>query len=88
MTKLKSAESWINDIEASGLRMLSAQAKMLLLVAVKDIQRNAIEAALETAASQGKLSGTDEDCAEYRCCVRHIDKESITSLINHENLKV
>jgi len=74
MTELKSAEEWMADILNSNKPVLGF---------IKAIQRNAIEVALGEAAASIKNYLED-----YEVCLSAKDLESITSLINHENLKV
>ena len=77
MTKLKSA------------RLLAAemlQSEIPVFEFIQAIQQNAIEAALEVAAKNAKLE------TEYKggklCPDFYVDRQSITSLINHKDLKV
>ncbi len=73
MTKLKSAKEWAEFWEDSDMYTMQAVIKLA--------QQNAIEAALEVAAEEGKVWWIDSSESE-------IDKQSITSLINHPNLKL
>lgn len=94
MTKLKSANEWRKDwIESD----------VALLTLFQAIQQNAIEAALEVAANEAKVMmenscndhtpymGECQSCGEYHTYeqpTENIDKQSITSLINHKDLKL
>lgn len=74
MTKLKSASDWEEIWEDSDM--------MTLQEVIKQAQQNAIEAALEVAALE---SNTFYDWTDGET---RINKQSITSLINHPNLKL
>lgn len=78
MTDIKSAESWDSE-------MVSLSEKFSSIEIIQQIQRNAIEAALELAAAKAKI------CVDYQPLgmnTASIDKKSITSLTNHPKLKV
>lgn len=78
MTKLKSAEIWSNQI-------ISLSERLSTIEVIQLIQQNAIEAALEVAARKAKIK-VDYKPLGYNS--GYIDKQSITSLINHPNLKL
>lgn len=79
MTKLKSSEYWEEMWEDNDM--------ITLQEVIKKAQQNAIEAALEVAASEGKVEQCWNEMGEVINKFR-IDKKSITSLINHKDLKV
>ena len=96
MTKLKSAEDWVNEWH-------NPKRELRNIDLMKTIQQNAIEAALEVAANEAKVMmenscndhtpymGECQSCGEYHTYeqpTENIDKQSITSLINHKDLKV
>jgi len=81
MTELKSAERFIEIFNELQWKNATERDKHLSDF-IASIQRNAIEAALEIAADKAK---TVYDFTDGRT---EIDKLSITSLINHEKLKV
>lgn len=81
MTKLKSAKEKLNELIDIMPFELSESIKPYILEYGKILQQNAIEAALEVAAE------IVVDRYETRTG-EAIDKLSITSLINHKNLKL
>ena len=74
MTKLKSSEYWEEMWEDNDM--------ITLQEVIKKAQQNAIEAALEVAAENAKIY----EVKAFN--IRVVDKQSITSLINHKDLKV
>ena len=74
MTKLKSASDWEEIWEDSDM--------MTLQEVIKQAQQNAIEAALEVVKDSCTILSVPNNEFEV------IDKQSITSLINHKDLKL
>lgn len=75
MTKLKSAEYWDGEIAEYSKTYSSIEIIQL-------IQQNAIEAALDVVKNSCTILSVPNNEFEV------IDKQSITSLINHPNLKL
>lgn len=78
MTKLKSAEYWEEFWEDSNMYTM----KNVISLA----QQNAIEAALELAVNEATIEVIQKN--EGTKDIVGVSKQSITSLINHPNLKV
>lgn len=79
MTKLKSAEIWSNQI-------ISLSERLSTIEVIQLIQENAIEAALDVASNEATIELIQNN--EGTTDIVGVSKQSITSLINHPNLKV
>lgn len=103
MTKLKSAKEKLNELIDIMPFELSESIRPYILEYGKILQQNAIEAALEVAANEAKVMmenscndhtpymGECQSCGEYHTYeqpTENVDKQSITSLINHKDLKL
>jgi len=88
MTELKTAEQFHSEFKTIQGEYDDYEFESLFKKIFSEIQQNAIEAALELAASEATTKsdiGYNEDGGyEYNV----IDKQSILSLINHPKLKV
>jgi len=82
MIKLKSAVDYLQEIQDDGVRLLSAQVEFILINKIKSIQQNAIEATLNVVKESCTILSVPNNEFEV------IDKQSITSLINHKDLKL
>lgn len=85
MTKLKSAVDYLQEIQDDGVRLLSAQVQFILINKIKDIQQNAIEAALEVAAKETTKFEYNTPIISPTTLQ---NKRKILSLINHKDLKL
>lgn len=79
MTKLKSASDW-------AIERVKDDNPNLFELFIAEIQQNAIEAALELASENATIEVIQNN--EGTKDIVGVSKQSITSLINHPNLKV
>lgn len=90
MSKIKSAEDWIKEMQSRGINMLSEEVKAKMGKLLKDVQEQCRQATLEVAADNGKvyLSILAMLNGKKNVPVAAINKQSILSLSDSPLLKI